>query len=409
MIYSRNVKKLRRKQKVILANIVNGKWIQISEEVFSILEEFLKLDLHIGEISNIFEDKEDEEFFENVITQMLDMGIVLKNNQLEEEQHNLVSYEMTSQCNLKCTHCCVDAGGSKSTPSLDTKTSKLILKKIVEWNPKAIMLSGGEPMFRKDFFELLTYLRKIYIGKIILSTNATLISEENVDILSKNVEQFEISIDGVNEETCAMVRGNGVFERVVESIKLLKENGVANINLSMVVCDKNENLKEEFKRLNERLGTTPLFRQFAAVGRGKDNKKQFTDFGENEIYIPTEYLGDDYHNSPQICHCGAGRSEVFIKSNGDVYPCVSYTENEYKLGNLCTAEHLSDLTGKCISIERVYDAEKKKGANLGCEHCDVNLFCWTCPSVFFEMNTVDALRYNCEKLKPVLIKRIWGE
>ncbi|KAA5807351.1 radical SAM protein [Thermoanaerobacterium thermosaccharolyticum] len=70
-----------------------------------------------------------------------------------------------------------------------------------KWNPKSIMLSGDEPMVRTDFFELLLYLKSIYNGNIILSTNGLLISEENVDILTKCVTSMSISLDGADEES----------------------------------------------------------------------------------------------------------------------------------------------------------------------------------------------------------------
>ncbi|WP_349292283.1 radical SAM protein [Thermoanaerobacterium thermosaccharolyticum] len=78
---------------------------------------------------------------------------------------------------------------------------KDIINKMSKWNPKSIMLSGDEPMVRTDFFELLLYLKSIYNGNIILSTNGLLISEENVDILTKCVTSMSISLDGADEES----------------------------------------------------------------------------------------------------------------------------------------------------------------------------------------------------------------
>ena len=40
----------------------------------------------------------------------------------------------------------------------------------------------------------------------------------------------------------------------------LKENGCGEISLSMVICDKNQDLEEEFKKLNIKLGTHPIVR-----------------------------------------------------------------------------------------------------------------------------------------------------
>lgn len=409
MYFSEYTDILRHENKVILANNENGMWMRISEEVFGILQEFIRLSLKVRDIEEIFEDKNDADFFMTVITQLVQMEIILEAADTVKEKHKFISYEMTNQCNLRCSHCCVDAGESTGELVLDTDGSKNVLQKMAEWNPRSILLSGGEPMVRSDFFELVTHLRNIYDGNIILSTNATLISSQNVDFLSRMINQFEISLDGIDEQTCAQIRGKGVFSKVINSIKLLKKHGVQKINLSMVISDKNENLKEDFEKLNRELGTTPLFRQFSAVGRGKINRKQFTDIDEDDVYIPSDYLSKEYHKTQQICHCGAGKREIHIKSNGDVYPCVSYTGSKYKLGNLCMAEKIADLTKNMFSIEQIYESERIKEANLDCKNCLVNIFCWTCPSVFYEITTIKALKKNCEYIKPLLIQRVWGE
>ena len=57
---------------------------------------------------------------------------------------------------------------------------------------KTIMLSGGEPLLRRDFIELATYLRKCYNGKIIISTNGILINCNNVKDLIQVADQMEI-------------------------------------------------------------------------------------------------------------------------------------------------------------------------------------------------------------------------
>ncbi|AMP20051.1 hypothetical protein AZF37_01660 [endosymbiont 'TC1' of Trimyema compressum] len=140
-------------------------------------------------------------------------------------------------------------------------------------------------MFQQDFIEILSYLYERYEGKIILSTNSLLINNDNIAELVKMCDSFEISVDGIDESTCALVRGKGVFNKVCQKINLLKESGAKNINLSMVFSDKNEHLMNAFRELNVALGTTPICRIFSAIGRGANNRFIFTEKTEDDIYF----------------------------------------------------------------------------------------------------------------------------
>lgn len=405
--YSMNVRCLQKDEKIILANIQNGMWIRFSKEVYEVLSAIISSKKNLDDFEKSFEEKKDYDFIVELLKKLMSMNIIIQDGEKENICARMVSLEMTGDCNLRCTHCCMDSGNSKNNNDLSTKDMKLILKKIADWNPRNIMLSGGEPMLRKDFSELLIYLRNIYSGKIILSTNATLISLKNVKLLTDYVDVFEISLDGVDEETCAPIRGKGVFEKVINNISLLKKNGADKINLSIVLSDKNENLKNKFQELNEKLGTKPVYRSFAQVGRGLVNKNMFTEINNSQVYIPKDYIKEEYNEIPKICSCGAGRYEVFIRSNGDVFPCVSYMTAKDKIGNLLQAQRIEDLIITESPIEKLYKTEKELDSELNCENCCVNLFCWTCPGYFYEIPTVEALKYNCKILKPLLIKRVW--
>lgn len=129
MCFSEYTDILRHENKVILANNENGMWMRISEEVFGILQEFIRLSLKVRDIEEIFEDKNDADFFMTVITQLVQMEIILEAADTVKEKHKFISYEMTNQCNLRCSHCCVDAGESTGELVLDTDGSKNVLQK----------------------------------------------------------------------------------------------------------------------------------------------------------------------------------------------------------------------------------------------------------------------------------------
>ncbi len=84
-------------------------------------------------------------------------------------------------------------------------------------------------------FEILSYTKEKFKGKIRLSTNATLIKENQVDEIIDGLYAMEISLDGYDELSCSKVRGKGVFTKVINLIKYIKSKGFNNIGLSMVV------------------------------------------------------------------------------------------------------------------------------------------------------------------------------
>lgn len=406
--FRENTVEITNKDNVILANKSNGYFIRITKEVYEILKIMIENKLSVEQLLSKLNDNEDREYINELINKLIENKVIKKSSEeYENIQNKIASFEMTHRCNLNCVHCCIDADGIVSDKKdLTTTEAKAILDKIVDWNPEIIMLSGGEPMLRKDFIELITYLRKSYSDKIVLATNGTLINDDNAKILAECVDKIDISLDGVDEETCSIVRGKGVFHKVIKNIKKLQNAGFKSITISMAISDKNQHLEEEFKKLNKLLGTQPLIRLFAPVGRGKENKSIFSDKSDDEIYIPEDYYSDDFEKI-DMRTCSAGNRELFISYSGDLYPCPQFIDDKYKLGNIKQVKKISELSDKNYNII----LKLKSSRNYKeCEKCKVNLFCWTCPGELQDLKDNDkAIKYRCNKLKPVLYKRIWGE
>lgn len=394
--------------KVILGNIETGEWIRISKEVYDILNLGIENKFTIEDLKLNLYDDEDRTYIHNLYNRLYEICIIDEENN-KDLANELVSFEITHRCNLNCIHCCIDADGVDSDKNdLSTNEMKNIFDKIIKWNPRRIMLSGGEPMLRNDFIELLTYLKTNYNGRIILSTNGTLINEKNVSVLAGSVYQIDISLDGADEESCSIVRGKGVFGKVIENVKLLKNTGFNNITLSMAVSDKNEHLESKFNKLNESLGTRPLIRVFSPVGRGKDNIDVFSDKGIEEVYIPEEYLNDDYDKAFGVCSCSAGNREILISYNGDLYPCIAFMNSKNKLGNIMEIESLNNLNSNESNNQHQLDGIINSQLYKDCKDCKVNLFCWTCPGEFEELKHNElAFKDRCSKIKPALYKRVW--
>lgn len=412
MKLQKNVEILRYENKVILANRGNGTWIRISKEVFDLVQEFLKADVNSPDDVIEFSDQEDRNYFMRVIENIKQCYMLVDGERYPEQDiSNMIIFEVTNRCNLHCTHCCVAAEADNERES-DTGTVKEILEKCIEWRPHFIAISGGEPLFRKDFFEIVQYLRERFNGKIGLCTNGLLITKNNVEFICRNVDQIDISIDGVDEETCSVYRGRGVFAKVIAAIKLLQSEGFTNISLSMVFSDKNEYLEKPFTELNRTLGTKPIYRMLSEKGRAKDNKEILATTDYEESYVPESFINRESSEEIPIgaSDCMAGKHSILIRYNGDIYPCPTYiSHEEFCMGNIQEVDSIRNIVGKNMSDtikNNLYKTNKSNGKN--CQNCPVKLFCFSCPGDPQRFSTEEAFQNYCNISKPVLMKKVWG-
>ncbi len=145
-----------------------------------------------------------------------------------------IQWHITDSCNLKCKHC---YSPDRSVRDLSTDKLKEIfdkyLKLIIKWGRKGrLSITGGEPMMRDDFFELLDYMYekwKEYPEFVVhLMSNGTLITEEFVMKLKSYMPMLplvQLSLDGACEETHDYIRGRGTFAKTVNSFQLLHTHG----------------------------------------------------------------------------------------------------------------------------------------------------------------------------------------
>ncbi len=391
---------------VVIANRLNGGWIRVSREVFHALDCLVRAE----EADRVeFEDKEDERYVSSLV-EYLEKNDYLNGEGSRKPRNKTISIELTHRCNLKCVHCCIDADNSRRAEELSENEMKQVLDKCAAWNPKSIMLSGGEPLLRKDFGELLVYLRKIYQGRIIVSTNGTLLDKETAKRLAENADQVDISLGGVDEETTTQVRGSGVFGKVIRAIENLQGAGFSKITLSAAFGDKNEHLQKPFEQLCERLQVRPLIRKFSAVGRGEQSQEMFSEKTDRESYVPESFKNGEKQKPFGVCSCSAGTRELFIRYDGMVFPCPSFLSPEYAIGNVRDAESLEELVSRSgfqsqEHLMRKLDAFEKDR----CRNCKVRLFCWTCPGEAEEIKTREAFDDRCRQVRKIFYQRVWGD
>ncbi|MGB9793400.1 MAG: radical SAM protein, partial [Desulfofundulus sp.] len=86
----------------------------------------------------------------------------------------MVVWNMTRRCNLRCRHCYLEAGEVDGGRELTTEEAKLLIRELAEMKVPVLLFSGGEPLLRRDIWELAEYAASMGIRPG-LSTNGTLI------------------------------------------------------------------------------------------------------------------------------------------------------------------------------------------------------------------------------------------
>ena len=140
------------------------------------------------------------------------------------------SIELTERCNLNCVHCFINqpaADKCARSTELDTTAWKRILDQMAEAGALFVLMTGGEPLLRKDFAEIFTHARRLGL-LVTLFSNVTLLTPALADLLADlSLHSLEVSLYGATQETYEKVTGQpGSFRRCMRGIELALSRGL---------------------------------------------------------------------------------------------------------------------------------------------------------------------------------------
>ncbi len=181
----------------------------------------------------------------------------------------VITWNITNRCNLRCSHCYMDAGSGYGSELKDVETI-CVVERIVELNPPLVILSGGEPLVRENLFEIASMIRSHGI-KLALSTNGTLIDREVAKKLRKTGFVYVgVSIDSPDERWNDEFRGvSGAFRSAIRGAKNCVREGVP-VGLRLTLTEKNWKEAPAVVRLAREIGAERVtFYHLSAVGRAR--------------------------------------------------------------------------------------------------------------------------------------------
>src|SRR5579862_3120224 len=195
----------------------------------------------------------------------------------------LIFWELTKGCNLRCIHCRASATELSSPDDLSTGAAKAIIDQIAEVSKPILVLSGGEPLFREDIFELARYATEKGL-RAALATNGTLVTKEVArKILESGVKRVAISLDGAYAATHDAFRGiPGAFDAAITGFRNLKEIGMS-VQINTTIARHNAHQLPNVLELARSIGADALHTfLLVPVGCG-------VDIAAEQMVPPEEY------------------------------------------------------------------------------------------------------------------------
>ena len=168
-----------------------------------------------------------------------------------------VHWSVTGECNLKCRHCFMSAPNGKHGNPTHAELMQTI-EQFVECGIAQVGITGGEPLIRPDFLEIVEELTKREIGISCIYTNGWLVNEELLDAIEAMgiKPPFQLSYDGVGQHD--FLRGiEGCEERTLNALRLLQKRGYR-VSVSTCLHKGNVHTIRETVKLMASLGVQSM-------------------------------------------------------------------------------------------------------------------------------------------------------
>lgn len=289
--------------------------------------------------------------------------------------HNYLRISLTEKCNLRCTYC-MPADGVPLSPAFSLMNADeiyQIAKIFVSNGVEKIRLTGGEPLVRKDFSEIVQKLSTLDIS-IAITTNAVFV-DRFIPILKKSrVSIINVSLDTLKPDRFQKMTLKPNFDKVIKNLYLLIEEGFQ-IKLNVVLL-KGVNDSEilDFIELTKKLPISIRFIEFMPFDGNKWDRSKAVSLNEINETVSNNYSLDHIQKLEDAPNDTAKNYK--IKGYKGSYAIISTVTNHFcdtcnrlritangKLRNCLFSEKESDLLTAYRSGESIEPIIKKAVLN----------------------------------------------
>lgn len=329
------------------------------------------------------------------------------------------NFELTARCNFNCPMCYVHM-----TPEQLAATGKQELT-AAQWLQIAreardmgmvfVLLTGGEPLIRKDFFEIYHGMKELGL-LVSINSNGSMLQGEILEEFLKNPPlRFNISLYGGSNETYRNMCGISAYDRVKENIRALREAGV-DVSLNLSITPYNCQDLDKIYRDSQELGvnvraSSYMYPAVRVNGEQYGCGKRLTAedaarcsvhwdelrFTQEEFAIRAQNMAKRVADCAEGCAteigegvtCRAGSTSFWLTWDGRMLPC----------GMMTTPEVYPLETGFAGAWEALRKATADIRTPSKCVSCEHRELCGVCAAVCFaETGRFDGVPdYICEK------------
>ena len=300
-------------------------------------------------------------------------------------------WECTLNCNFKCKHCGSRAGENVFTEFINTEEIKKAFLDVAQnFDAKkiTIAITGGEPLLRKDLFEVMKYANSLGFQWGMVS-NGSLVTQEIVEKAKEaGMTTIDISIDGTKEIHDEFRNMKGSYEKAINAVKLFAKADFLNpLRITTTVHNKNIDILDEMYESFSVLGISDWrLLNVDPIGRAICNnnillnKKQLTKLLQfikdkraktTKIKITfgcAHFLGDDFEDEVRnnFFYCGTGINIGSILHNGDIFVCPNVPRQSNLIQGNIKKDSFSDIWNNKFEFFR----DKNRTACEKCQKCE---------------------------------------
>jgi MoaA/NifB/PqqE/SkfB family radical SAM enzyme len=237
--------------------------------------------------------------------------------------------KLTENCQAKCISC--DYWKTRWHDGLNTERAIDLVNQIAAAGIRSLRFTGGEPLLRKDVFQVLQQSNTSSFKRIILQTNGLLLKKLHKEINSSSITHISVSVDGL-KDTNDHIRGiRGYFDLAMEGIKLLRNKEVSiAITLNKLSAAELGTLADVAHSVGAGIDLNILSRSLyflkdadiASMWPEQKDVAEIVKFLRDKVKRPAyevDYISR-YYNNDNVAEpaCVLGYLQVFVLSNGDV-------------------------------------------------------------------------------------------
>jgi len=182
-----------------------------------------------------------------------------------------IAWETTRRCNLKCVHCRSSSDMNHLEGEFSLDEAKKLIDDIASYCKPVMVLSGGEPLLRKDIFEIARYGTEKGL-RMCIATNGVLVNDDVcIKLKESGIKIASLSLDGSTKEIHDNFRNMaGAFNGTLNAAEFFKKHGIEFI-INSSFTKRNQNDIPSVYELAKKIGATAWYMfMIVPTGRGED-------------------------------------------------------------------------------------------------------------------------------------------